>query len=124
MIVRSVIDLGEIIEFIWSEVVTLEEITKLIAREYPNINRNVLWNFEQADVCGIQREDMRQIAKVAKQHAQHEKTAFVGLTNSIFAALRMYEAHAEMAGVYTSTRVFKSRDEAIHWLKASNVSRR
>lgn len=117
MIVRSTIEEGEIVEFSWSGTVALDKISDLIARKYPSIEKNVLWNFEQTDACGINRGDMRQIAKAAKEHARHEKTAFVGLTNAVFASLRMYEAHAEMTCVPTCTRVFKSREEAIQWLR-------
>lgn len=56
-------------------------------------------NFNHASNANLSATDMIRIAQRAKEHAVHQKTAYIALNDFEFSLLRMYESYAEMQSV-------------------------
>jgi hypothetical protein len=95
----------------------LEEVLDIIRTQYCNISTGVLWNFTKGSNINLSTDDMTLIANIAKKHAIHKRTAYIGSIDLEYGLLRMYEAYAEIAHVLPTMKVFRDRDAAIQWLK-------
>lgn len=117
IITRHEIEHSDITEFITEGHVDVEEVINVFKNEYGTVSRLVLWDTSEGGMSDMTSKEMTRIANAAKQYSVHEKTAFVGESPFVFGMMRMYEAHAEMAGVPLKMAVFHDRGEAIKWLK-------
>jgi hypothetical protein len=117
MIKTNIIEAGSIVEFIMEGNCVLEEVLDIISTQYCNFSTGVLWNFSEGSNINLSTEDMKLIANMAKKHAIHRRTAYIGSIDLEYGLLRMYEAYAEMAHVSPTMKVFRHRDAAMQWLK-------
>lgn len=108
---------GEIIEFIIEGDSSVEEILEVIKNHYGSISKSVLWNLSAGSNSRLTSADMVRIARAVKKYAVHSQAAYVCPADLEFGLFRMYQSYAEMQGVATGMRVFRSRDKALLWLK-------
>lgn len=82
----------------------------------------LLWDFTDADLSGINQNDMEQIISTAKSNTylrKDGKTAFVVSQDLSFGMSRMYEILSELSEHPISPSVFRDMNKAIAWLKSS-----
>lgn len=113
---------GEIIEFIIEGDSSVEEILGVIQNHYGSISKSVIWNLSAGSNSRLTSADMVLIAKTVKKYAVHTRAAYVCPVDLEFGLFRMYQSYAEMQGVTTGMKVFRSRDEALLWLKVKKDS--
>jgi hypothetical protein len=83
----------------------------------------VLWDFSLADVKLIRSEDIFEMSEAAKARARLRaggKTALVTNSDLAFGLARMYQSYREIAQVELPFMSFRTRVEAISWLKAKS----
>jgi len=117
VIKKNVIEPDSIVEFLLEGDADVDEILGVIQNQYLCISTGVLWNFVAGSNLTLSADDMQRIAQMVKKHSRHRKTAYLGATDVEFGLLRMYEVYAEMLAVQPIMKVFRSRDEAVEWLK-------
>lgn len=117
MIAHNEIVPEKIEEFIITGPCTTDDITAMIASRYREGLSGILWTVSDPNVSDFDANDMRTIARVAKQYASHKKTAHYSPYDLQFGLLRMYEAYAEIGEVAPLMMAFRDRDAAIEWLK-------
>lgn len=117
MLTTNIINSGEIVELIVKGISSASEISSAIKTQYFAASKGVLWNFTFGTNVNLTADEMRQIAKMEKQYANHPRTAYVGLVDLEFGLLRMYQAYANMEDILQEMQVFRSRENAITWLK-------
>jgi len=81
---------------------------------------NHLWDLAAADLSSIRREDLENIARLAKQTAtpgRKGRTAIVAPGDLGFGFSRMYSTLAELTEQSVEVRSFRSRDEAEAWIE-------
>lgn len=122
MIKKRIIVSGEIIEFIVEGDCTVEEILDMVQNHYGSISKNVLWDLSAGSNSLITSSDMVRIARTVKVNAVHARAAYVCPVDLEFGLFRMYQTHAELEGVATRMQVFRTRDEALLWLKEESDS--
>lgn len=82
----------------------------------------LLWDFTDADLSNISKEDMEQIITVTKTYAhlrKNGKTALLVPTDLSFGISRMYEAFIEIREHPLTINAFRSREKALAWLVKS-----
>ena len=116
MIKINIIEPGSVVEFIMEGVCDIEEVLNIIGSQYCNISKGVLWNFTNGSNANLSADDMTRIAEMARKHAIHKKTAYVGSADLEFGLLRMYESYALIQSVSPVMKVFRDRTDAIKWI--------
>ena len=107
---------GELVVFNVLTTTSFQEITNNIKDNYHIVKRFVLWDFGDTDLSGLSTQEIRNVSEVVKQHALHEKTAYVGNTTLEIGLLNMYKAYADISEVIPISKVFQTKEEAIEWL--------
>lgn len=102
--------------------VAAAEIEKVIGDFYqrePTLH--VLWDFSAADLSRVTIGEIEQLAKAVNTIAHSRlggKSAIVSPQDISFGLSRVYQAFAETGGSSTAeTRVFRSEQEALEWMK-------
>lgn len=119
MIKTNIIKPDEIIEFILEGESVLQEVLDTIRAHYGQFSTGVIWNFTHGSNINLSANDMVQIAKCVKEHASHNRTAYIGPNDLEFGLLRMYESYARFEDVAPLIKVFRTRDEALAWISSS-----
>ena len=107
---------GKIIEFIIEGNCTLGEVLDIVQNHYGSISESVLWNLAAGSNSLLTSADMVRIAQTVKKNAVHTRAAYVCPDDLEFGLFRMYQSHAEIEGVSTGMKVFRTREEALLWL--------
>ena len=85
-----------------------------------DVTHHLLWNFSDADVSRITRQDMNQIIQFAKLDTHLRKagrSAFLVNNDLSFGLFRMYEILSENNNHPIKHCVFRDMEKAIHWLE-------
>lgn len=80
---------------------------------------NVIWDFSDASVFGMNRADLEAVAAASRANSQgrnSSKTAFVGKTPETFAQACIYTSVALMADTSVDYFAFRSLEEAERWI--------
>ncbi len=105
--------------------ITGREIIAQLERFYAGTpTANVLWDFRQAEIPNVAREDLAPILAVAKRFAQARrggKTALVFSRDSAYGVGQLYEKMSRLHGYPISQAVFRSDSEAMQWLTRRHV---
>jgi hypothetical protein len=100
--------------------ITSREIIAQLERFYAGQpTANVLWDFRQAEIPQVAREDLAPILTVAKRLARAReggKTALVFSRDSAYGVGQMYEEMSRLHDYPISQAVFRSDSEAMEWL--------
>lgn len=117
MIVAKSIIPGEITEFTIVGNCDIGEVVAIIEDRYAGSSKGVLWDLCSGSIANLTQTGIQQIVQAVKTYAVHEKTAFVGTEDLEFGMFRMYETYARMADLPVVLKVFRTKDEALEWLK-------
>jgi len=102
--------------------VSAREIREAIVSVYDGEpTRHQLWDLTGANLAAIQKESIREFAKLVADHGNSRpggKTAIVSPVDLGFGLARMYGAMADITGQQVQVRVFRSLDEANAWIDA------
>jgi hypothetical protein len=82
---------------------------------------HIMWDMSLADVAHVTPEILRRFVKRAAQLGDRRKggrTAVIAPKDLQFGMARMSEVYNEMESAPFSFRAFRSRDEALQWLKS------
>lgn len=80
----------------------------------------LLWDMSQTDVSHVNPDILRQFIRKSAElgaHRSGSRTAVFASENLQFAFARMTEAYAEFESAPFSLRAFRSRQQALQWLK-------
>lgn len=85
----------------------------------------LLWDMSQAEVSHVTPERLQKFIKKSAElevHRQGGRTAIVASEDLQFGLARMSEIFAEIESVPYSFNAFRSREEALQWLKSADIS--
>jgi hypothetical protein len=85
---------------------------------------NALWDLTRGTIDGGTSDDIQALAAaIGKRlnHDDHHKVAIAAPQDLAYGLARMYEAYT--GELPTELKVFRSKDEALDWLKGENTSR-
>jgi hypothetical protein len=94
------------------------EVLKPFYEKHPT--KNLLWDFRNASFETLSSKNLEAIADYVKQHGEVRaggKTAFVVSKDLEYGLFRMIETFGEIRKIPIYTEVFRSMDEAVHWLE-------
>lgn len=101
---------------------TAEEIIATIEHDYANNpTTHVLWDLTDGSLSGMTAESFRRVAEVARRvrwGTPDGRTAYVGSDDLAYGLMRMYTTLAYLARVEADYDVFRTREEALAWLKS------
>ena len=99
------------------------ELVAVIEEFYPKKEvSDVIWDFTDGSWKLIPQSGFMEIARAARVAVlsgtrQNAKTAFVGSAGLEFGLHRMYQATAESSGVPIKYNIFRTLEEAQHWME-------
>jgi hypothetical protein len=96
----------------------LMEVIKPFYEKHPT--KDLLWDLRNASFKTFSSKKLEAIADYVKQHGEVRaggKTAFVVSKNLAYGLFRMIETFGEIRKIPIYTKVFRSMDEAVHWLE-------
>ncbi len=85
------------------------------------ITANTLWNFSNCDVAPLSGNDFPSFIDAAKVYAHlrlNGKSAIVGPGDLAFGLGRMFTIRAELEGYPILNGIFRSTNQALHWLSS------
>jgi len=85
----------------------------------------LLWNMSQADVSQVTTETLQRLVRKSTQlggSRQGGRTAVIASEDLQYGLARMSEVFAEIESAPYSFRAFRSRQEALQWLKSGDLS--
>ena len=84
-----------------------------------NLTRKVLWDFRKASLSRISSNHIEIILDYIRQHAEKRaggKTAILISKDLEYGMSRMIQSLIELKGIPIETEIFRSIEEAVHWL--------
>lgn len=100
--------------------VAAEAVVTAIKEFYESsVTSNVLWDFTESDLTGIQSTDVSYIAELSHKYMERRstgKTAIVGPDDLSYGLLRMYEITKDHSSLPFATESFRNIDDAYEWL--------
>lgn len=105
--------------------VTSDEIVSTIRNFYEKgpVTRDVLWDVSQADLLGVDADDIRRISQVPLQSPDRRKggkTAIVAPADLAYGLSRMYQSSSKTQELPFTVKVFRDTDKAKEWLAEIN----
>ena len=84
-----------------------------------NLTKKVLWDFRKASLYRISSNHIEIILDYIRQHAEKRaggKTAILISKDLEYGMSRMIQTLTELKGIPIETEIFRSIEEAVHWL--------
>ena len=84
-----------------------------------NLTKKVLWDFRKASLYRISSNHIEIILDYIRQHAEKRaggKTAILISKDLEYGMSRMIQTLTELKGIPIETAIFRSIEEAVHWL--------
>ncbi len=85
----------------------------------------LLWDMSQADVSQITSDILQKFAKKSAElgvSRQGDRIAVIAPEDLQYGFARMSESFSEMESAPYSFRAFRTREEALQWLKSADIS--
>ena len=112
----------QLVTFICQGELSFNEVSSHLKRMYTSDDieyiRDVIWDLRNATLAGFSNEEIlriRDIVKGGKKVRKPGKSALVFPEDVDFGLGRMYEAQTQ--DLHIETRVFRTMEEALHWLE-------
>lgn len=105
-----------------SEAEMYDALTKLYKQE-PTMH--LLWDMSKAEVGHVTTDTLRRFVRKAAQMGERRqggRTAIIAPQDLQYGLARMSEFFAEMESAPYNLRVFRSKEEALQWLKSDDIS--
>lgn len=100
---------------------SIDQIIAVVDQYYASeITQNLIYDLSRADMSSLKAHDFKRIISHARQYMHLRKggkTAFVLGSDLDFGLARMYETYSELKNHPIPQAVFKSLDQAMHWLE-------
>ena len=102
--------------------IDIAEISEKVVEFYKSApTMNILWDFTEADVSGIEADEIKNLADFAagRTHSREGgKTAIVSPGDVTFGLSRMFQSFTELTDHPAEVRIFRTVDEAKRWFES------
>ena len=95
---------------------TTEEIVAFIEENFKDIKKLALWDLIEGTLDDLDTGNFKKIASAVKEHAKHEKTAYVTENKIEFNFLNLYTVYTKLVNFSVKIKPFKKKDDAMKWL--------
>lgn len=107
---------GELTVFTVNGNCTTDQVVSFIEENFKDIKKYAMWDLVDGSLDDLSTENFRKIAKAVKEHAKHEKTAYIVEKSLEFNVLSMYMVYTKLINLSVKIKPFKNKDDAIKWL--------
>lgn len=96
----------------------VDEVLETIDHSYDEIGEGILWDATEGSFANLGTAQIKRIANRVAGLRKGGCTAYVASGDVDFGLLRMYEGLSEIAGAQHDRAVFRSREDAVTWLRS------